>query len=412
MQAFEARFNVDIFKDKMVLFQFLVLLFCMPLGAYIDSPYVAADISYNQIINNILVGLFAASIYWVSESKLRTKMWLMLVMSILAEILGTFILKLYTYRLHNIPVYVPITHVTFYALMAHVKKWPIIRRYSQWIKWSLFGFVTILSGFYFIYFNDTGGLVCYVILVAILFTRTCKLYYLLTSLLGLYAERCGTLAQTWAWASHFDIGTYRMMIGNPPMGVMGLYALLDLIANNAYFWGVLMGRKPRNSNAFCAKYKYLRCLGIELSIQCIQHLCTTFFTIDGYLVWCIQDRMIYEWLNCIIYLKDKPMKKKRTDGNAVNVKLQITALAHQFLALIDAVLLAIFGRWGYQSYVRLNATKPLPIPLDSIDDVLDYIASLRASVNHSLDRIEKELRKNQPAQSMRSRNMNLSEELL
>jgi hypothetical protein len=139
-------------------------------------------------------------------------------------------LKVYIYRLDNIPVFVPPGHGLVYLCALTLGRSLIIRRWrvslvaltlaagAGYALWGLFGTdrVDVLGAFWF------GCL------VAFLTRERSRLLYVGLFAIVTYLELLGTSLGVWEWQPLDPTGL--IGIGNPPSGVAGGYGWFDLAA--------------------------------------------------------------------------------------------------------------------------------------------------------------------------------------
>lgn len=153
----------------------------------------------------------------------------LVVLATLLEYSASPLLGLYTYRLHNVPAFVPPGHGLVYLAAVLVGRSPAVTR-RPWIPWLVLAIATAWAagGLLLPRHPDTLGFVLYVSFAAfILRGRTPGVYaaaFALTAALELYGTHLGT----WAWAPADPTGVLRA--ANPPSGIPGGYCWLDFYA--------------------------------------------------------------------------------------------------------------------------------------------------------------------------------------
>ena len=250
--------NIPSFKPKIksshqsqLMMPMLFSLFIMPLVIFLDSPWITPYFSYGQdSANVIMIGVYCWFL-WTAKRKLY---WLILIMTMsgfVAEVIGSFILELYQYRLHNIPLYVPPGHAVIYACIYHLANNPLIWRFHKLLERYLtnVAFITVCMSLFLL--SDVGGLLGYLLFLFILSTRQKKLFYLGMFIIVYYNELCGTVCSTWAWYGVVGNHPNFPPIGYTSSGVVGLYMLFDLASNSVYYYGLkifyfLFGSKHRS----------------------------------------------------------------------------------------------------------------------------------------------------------------------
>jgi hypothetical protein len=139
------------------------------------------------------------------------------------------LLGLYTYRLHNVPSFVPPGHGLVYLAALTIGSALAGTRAGVWFPravlvvggaWAIWG--AVLSPR-----PDTGGALLFVFLAAFIVRGRAPLVYAGAFVVTAYLELIGTHVGTWSWAQHDFIGV--TTLGNPPSGIAGGYCFLDMV---------------------------------------------------------------------------------------------------------------------------------------------------------------------------------------
>jgi hypothetical protein len=153
----------------------------------------------------------------------------LVVLATLLEYSASPLLGLYTYRLHNVPAFVPPGHGLVYLAAVFVGRSPTVTR-RRWIAPAALAVATAwaVGGLLIPDRPDTLGAVLYLSFAAfVLRGRTPGVYaaaFALTAALELYGTHLGT----WTWAAHDPTGL--LSAANPPSGIPGGYCWLDFYA--------------------------------------------------------------------------------------------------------------------------------------------------------------------------------------
>jgi hypothetical protein len=139
-------------------------------------------------------------------------------------------LKVYVYRLDNIPVFVPPGHGLVYLCALAIGRSPVVHRWrvpllagtlaagASYALWGLLGTDRI----------DVLGAFWFCCLAAFLTRRRSRLLYVGLFAIVTYLELLGTGLGVWEWQPLDPTGL--IAIGNPPSGVAGGYGWFDLAA--------------------------------------------------------------------------------------------------------------------------------------------------------------------------------------
>jgi len=195
------------------LLTFVALGFDTDLGskAWPSSPEVTLALSL----------MYGTWLWLHSPSPLRQSMWHMLWLSTLGELLFCKVLGMYTYRMHNIPWYVPVGHALVYAQGWHLAQravhFPQCKRYATGAYLLLF---LILGSC-----GDVFSLCMGSIFTWAIWKSRNGILYACIGIFVLYIECVGTGWGCWAWEKQI----WAMRSFNPPLGAVLFYAGGDFL---------------------------------------------------------------------------------------------------------------------------------------------------------------------------------------
>jgi len=159
---------------------------------------------------------------------LRAQAFVVVVVATCAEVVGSIVWGVYTYRLENLPSFVPPAHGLVYLAGTAVAAWAAPRR--EWLvrvalvlvlAWGTAG-VTVLPRL------DVGGALGAGLLAIYLLRGRAPAVYAGVFLVVAWLEVYGTAIGTWQWAAVIP-GT-GVPQGNPPSGVASGYVWFDIVA--------------------------------------------------------------------------------------------------------------------------------------------------------------------------------------
>ena len=169
----------------------------------------------------------------------------------LGEVIGSIVWGLYTYRLENLPAFVPPGHGLVYlaglslaTLLAGRSAALLSAAAAVAIAWGIAG-VTVLPS------PDVSGTIGRAFLVGVLaWTRRPVYAGVFMIVVGL--ELYGTALGTWTWQA--TVPGLGLSQGNPPSGVASGYVVFDvlaiaLVARGGVALGALQARRLRRSSA-------------------------------------------------------------------------------------------------------------------------------------------------------------------
>jgi hypothetical protein len=160
--------------------------------------------------------------------ELRAQALVVVVVATCAEIVGSLVWGVYTYRLENLPSFVPPAHGLVYLAGASLAGWAAPRRtllvrvaLLLVLGWGIAG-VTVLPR------SDVGGALGAGLLAIYLLRGRAPAIYAGVFLVVAGLELYGTAIGTWRWAA--EIPGTSVSMGNPPSGVASGYVWFDIVA--------------------------------------------------------------------------------------------------------------------------------------------------------------------------------------
>ena len=167
--------------------------------------------------------------FYSSSKKLKEQMVYAVIIGFLGEHLFSLVFKMYTYRLGNVPIYVPFGHAILYRVVVRFSKNPLIVFHRDQIE-KLFAIFIIIYGTLFLVFaNDVlGFIMSLLVIILMMFRPKERLFYFSMYVVVAYLEIIGTTYQCWYWPKIFCNSVPFLPSANPPSGISLLYFLLDL----------------------------------------------------------------------------------------------------------------------------------------------------------------------------------------
>ncbi|HZR96082.1 MAG TPA: hypothetical protein VFA56_10330 [Gaiellaceae bacterium] len=144
----------------------------------------------------------------------------------IGEVAGSLVWGVYTYRLHNLPLFIPPAHGLVYlsglALAARLRERVVVALAAAGaVAWGLAG-VTVLPRL------DVAGAVGVPLLCLFLWRSRFRAAYAGVFLVVAALELYGTSIGTWRWAA--ELPGLGIPDGNPPSGVASGYVWFDVMA--------------------------------------------------------------------------------------------------------------------------------------------------------------------------------------
>jgi hypothetical protein len=171
--------------------------------------------------------LLALACSWV-DRRTRVQVAVLVVVATCGEVLASLVWGLYTYRLDNIPLFVPPGHgLVYLGGLAIVRVFVGRERVlvgtalGAVLAWGVAG-LTVLPRL------DVGGAICAAGFAYVLLTRSRATVYAGVFLVVAFLEIYGTAVGTWVWAER--VPTLGVPNGNPPSGAAIGYVVLEATA--------------------------------------------------------------------------------------------------------------------------------------------------------------------------------------
>ena len=159
---------------------------------------------------------------------LRLQTLIVVVVATCAEIVGSIVWGVYTYRLENLPSFVPPCHGLVYLAGASLAVWAAPRKdllvrvaLVAVLAWGLAGVVLLPR-------SDVGGAIGAALLAVYLIRGRAPEVYAGVFLVVAWLELYGTAIGTWEWA--VTIPGTPIAQGHPPSGVAAGYVWFDIVA--------------------------------------------------------------------------------------------------------------------------------------------------------------------------------------
>jgi hypothetical protein len=159
---------------------------------------------------------------------LRVQALVVVVVATCAEVVGSIVWGVYTYRLENLPAFVPPCHGLVYLAGASLAVWAAPRR-DVFVRFALVAVLGwAVAGLTVLARADVAGAAGAVLLAVYLVRGRSPQVYAGVFLVVAWLELYGTAIGTWEWQAVIP-GT-GVPQGNPPSGVASGYVWFDVVA--------------------------------------------------------------------------------------------------------------------------------------------------------------------------------------
>ncbi len=205
------------------------ILFILFLGLFFDSVFFAKNyFEHSQWINNICVIFVFIFCYYKGTSRIKEQLIYAFIIGVVGEYMFSLCLGMYSYRLNNIPHYIPFGHALVFLGVYSFSRKPKIRLNSKKINSFLTVSIILYSFLFLIFKNYVFGFVMTILVFYSLrkYPKE-KLFYLTMYGVVVYAELIGTALNTWSWPK-LAFNTFEFLpSANPPSGICLFYYGLD-----------------------------------------------------------------------------------------------------------------------------------------------------------------------------------------
>ena len=187
---------------------------------------------YLDVTGQLCLGLVTAAVLaallWLHEPAMRLQALAVVAIASLGEVVGSLLWGVYSYRLHNLPAFVPPGHGLVYLGGASLAV--LAGRRLAWllggvaaagaVGWGIAG-MTVLPAL-----DVSGALGCTFLLAVLAWTRRPVYAGVFLVVAGL--ELYGTALGTWTWRA--AVPGLGLPQGNPPSGAASGYVVFDVLA--------------------------------------------------------------------------------------------------------------------------------------------------------------------------------------
>ena len=181
-----------------------------------------------QLALGALTWIVLVAAAWPLSGERRAQVAIVICAATMAELTGSILWGVYSYRLDNLPTFVPPAHGLVFmaglglseALRRHARALVIVAASAASV-WGLLG-LTVLPQ------TDAAGALGVPLLLAFLWKSQGRATYAGVFLIVAALELYGTAIGTWTWAT--ELPGLGIPDGNPPSGVASGYVWFDVMA--------------------------------------------------------------------------------------------------------------------------------------------------------------------------------------
>ena len=198
-------------------------------GLFLDSFYMVEITENAQIYANALM-LFVFTITFFKVTKrIKEQMLAAVLIGFFGEYLFSVLMGMYTYRLGNVPLYIPFGHAFVYIAVLCFSKAASIKKHRILLEKVFAISIFMYATLFLIFKNDVFGFVMTIATLLILRNKPReRLFYLTMYISVAVLEIIGTTYECWWWPSTAWNVIPFLPSYNPPSGISLFYFLLDL----------------------------------------------------------------------------------------------------------------------------------------------------------------------------------------
>jgi hypothetical protein len=207
----------------------LALVFSFITFVAIALPLDRSSTPAEQAALSLLAWAFLGIALVLQSPAIRVQVAGLVVLATILECVGSLVWGAYTYRLENLPLYVPAGHGLFYLSALRAASLPLLQRNARTVvvavtagatAWMLYGLVTRPL-------PDLLGFVTWAVFIRFIVRGRYPLLYAVSFAMTSALELYGTGLGIWHWSPVLPV--LMLPAGNPPTGIGAGYAAMDAL---------------------------------------------------------------------------------------------------------------------------------------------------------------------------------------
>ena len=207
----------------------LALLLSFVAFVAIALPLDRSSTATQQMALSLLAWAFLGIALVLQPPAVRVQVIVLVVVASLLECLGSLIWGAYTYRLDNLPLYVPAGHGLFYLSALRAASLPLLQRHARAVVIAVTAGATVwmLYGLIARQLPDLLGFVTWAIFIRFIVRGRRPLLYAVSFAMTTALELYGTGLGIWTWSPVLPV--LMLPAGNHPTGIGAGYAAMDAL---------------------------------------------------------------------------------------------------------------------------------------------------------------------------------------
>lgn len=227
----------DLKKINIIFFREIGLLIAAIFLLFFDGVYFNEYIFKSQLMLNILMCLAFVVMLYRANLRIRKLMIIAVILGFIGEHFFSKVLGMYTYRLGNVPFYVPFGHAVLYVRILRFSKASIVKKHHKEIESFLLLIIIFVSTIYLVFLNDVFGFVSTIFIFLFLWKRPKdRMFFFSMYILVVILEIVGTAFDVWKWPN-IAFGIFEFLpSNNPPSGISLFYFILNIVCFKVYIF--------------------------------------------------------------------------------------------------------------------------------------------------------------------------------
>ena len=212
-------------RNRPALFTLGVILFFVALGLTDRGVGLHGQL----ILGGVTWAVLLAALRPLSTER-RLQTLLVVLVATGMEVVGSILWGVYTYRLHNLPLFVPPGHGLVYLGGISLSQTAFVRARTQLFVGAVAccAAAWAIAGLFVLPRLDVGGAIGVALFLFFLLRGRAPAIYGGVFVVVLFLEIWGTAIGLWQW--HATAPGTGLAMGNPPSGAMSGYVLFDVVA--------------------------------------------------------------------------------------------------------------------------------------------------------------------------------------
>ena len=192
-------------------------------------PLDRATTAAQQLGLSLVAWGFLGAALALQTTAIRVQVIVLVIVATVLECIGSLVWGAYTYRLENLPLYVPAGHGLFYLSALRAAALPLLVRNARAITIA----VTVGATAWMVYgliarpLPDLLGFVTWAIFMRFILRGRYPLLYAVSFAMTTALELYGTGLGIWRWSAVLPV--LLLPAGNPPTGIGAGYAAMDAL---------------------------------------------------------------------------------------------------------------------------------------------------------------------------------------